>query len=1000
LPTRPGILIGIMCLLLASRSAAQSISRYNTFSYNVNEGLLQSTIGQLAIDKNNICWISFPNGIQQFDGNNFKTIKIQPGLPDDKYVKLFRCGNGDLLISHSQGISKYEIQKNGFTHVFKQVADHQKPVLFLGEDDGIIYFYDESATIRGMERGTFKIVSAVNTGMPSYSTQSENMPRLGENIVDHQFAFWTKGTICVWDLKNKKLVYRSPPITDRSLFFLRLLPGGKALYTNYTDNDALQCWDFATATAKKLVIQGKDKDKQISRFITFRWQDKWLVAINNHIYETDSTFQVQRSELVNFQNQPVAGNLGIADIKEDNFGNLYLQTITGGIRKIIRNNYHVKYYGSLNKEDNIVIGILPDKKNNRLLVGTSGAGLFVFDTMQRLTRHIPKHPANASFFGINSIVKDNNGDYLLLVMGEKKIWKLSADLSTFTHHPISFSDTPQHVVDYFGSTIYRDAEGMIAQSMYQVYRTQFAATKTTAHRVSGEYTLGRLWYNNKIVYHVNDELIFLDDQRFREIRKIPFPNTGGVRCLAKDSRQNILLGTNKGVFRVDSNGKILYHWNKEKGLPDDCIYAIAIDKTGHLWCSSNKGIFRIDNSNNILQLTREDGLQENEFNTGVVAIAEDGELFFGGMNGVSSFFPSAISSFDEKIKLLITRIRVNNTDLENDSAVWNIDKIKLPYNQNSLSFDFIAMANNNPAQYIYQYKMKGIDNEWLQVSGLQTVRYSLPPGKYTLQLYASRSFDKDAKPMKELVVIIQPPFWKTWWFRIGLSVLLVSLLTYGINQRNKRKYAKKIQQLENERQIKQERERISKDLHDSLGAYANAVLYNTDLLEKEKQELKRTELIGGLKFASKDIITSLRETVWALKKESYTAEDCLVRIRNFIQPFTRYYEHIHFRVIGEAPAERVLHYTKALNLVRIVQEAISNSIKHAHPASIQVTSTVTGDEWKLVITDNGKGFDLADARKTEQGNGLLNMEHRATEAGFDLTLETILGAGTTITIIV
>jgi signal transduction histidine kinase len=173
---------------------------------------------------------------------------------------------------------------------------------------------------------------------------------------------------------------------------------------------------------------------------------------------------------------------------------------------------------------------------------------------------------------------------------------------------------------------------------------------------------------------------------------------------------------------------------------------------------------------------------------------------------------------------------VNNTDIESDKAPWNVDKIKLPYNHNSLSFDFIAMANNNPAQYIYQYRMKGIDKEWLQNSSLQTLRYSLPPGKYVLQLYASRSFDRNAKPMKELVVIIQPPFWKSWWFRIGLSVVLVSLLTYGINQRNKRKYAKKLQQLENERQLKQERERISKDLHDSLGAYANAVLYNTDLL--------------------------------------------------------------------------------------------------------------------------------------------------------------------------
>jgi signal transduction histidine kinase len=159
-------------------------------------------------------------------------------------------------------------------------------------------------------------------------------------------------------------------------------------------------------------------------------------------------------------------------------------------------------------------------------------------------------------------------------------------------------------------------------------------------------------------------------------------------------------------------------------------------------------------------------------------------------------------------------------------------------------------------------------------------------------------------------------------------------LGYLINQRNKRKFEKKLQQLENERQLKQERERISKDLHDSLGAYANAVLYNTELLEKENAEQKRKELIGDLKFASKDIITSLRETVWALKKEAYTAEECFVRIKNFIQPLVRYYRHINFIIEGTAPADMPLHYTKALALVRIVQEATANAIKHSDAKNI------------------------------------------------------------------
>ena len=89
---------------------AQRTERFHSFTYSVNEGLLQSTIGDIAIDKNNYCWISFPNGIQKFDGKHFIRIPVQPGLPDDTKTGLIQCANGDLLISHSFGISKYEVR--------------------------------------------------------------------------------------------------------------------------------------------------------------------------------------------------------------------------------------------------------------------------------------------------------------------------------------------------------------------------------------------------------------------------------------------------------------------------------------------------------------------------------------------------------------------------------------------------------------------------------------------------------------------------------------------------------------------------------------------------------------------------------------------------------------------------------------------------------------------------------------------------------------------------
>lgn len=139
---RKSIFYIFLLLICACKLYGQGISRYNTFSYGVNDGLLQTTIRDIEIDKNNFCWISFPNGIQKFDGKNFTNVPVQPGLPDDKMASFFRCANGDLLISHSQGISRYNIDTNTFTEVYKQPAGLRQPVIFIGESDSAIYFYD------------------------------------------------------------------------------------------------------------------------------------------------------------------------------------------------------------------------------------------------------------------------------------------------------------------------------------------------------------------------------------------------------------------------------------------------------------------------------------------------------------------------------------------------------------------------------------------------------------------------------------------------------------------------------------------------------------------------------------------------------------------------------------------------------------------------------------------------------------------------------------------
>ncbi|MEO6540219.1 MAG: hypothetical protein ABIN74_04470, partial [Ferruginibacter sp.] len=412
LRTRLTILAIIILFMDGPSVKAQAIERFNTFNYSVNEGLLQSTIGDMAYDKNNFCWISFSNGIQKFDGREFTIVPVQPGLPDDNFVKFLRCLNGDLLISHSQGISKYEITGNRFIQVYTHQG-RKKTAQFIGEDEHIIYFYTVTGDLIGIDCRNYRVISTKKTGLPNYSQNSDNRPSFSRNIIDHKIAIGINSVLYWWDLKKGQLIGQSQAIKFMSPFFFSMKSAHEVLYFDYITKNALQLYDFNTKSIRTLALAGKE-EKMLGRCNIFPWQNRTLIAVNEHLYELDTAKLVLGTELVNFQNQPIGGNIAISKLAEDNFGNLCISTVTAGIKKIIRNNYPVRYYGTLKKDDNNnIISVLPDKKNNRILAGTSGNGLLVFDTLQHLVKHIPLMPGNTNPTSISCIIKDNKGNYLL-----------------------------------------------------------------------------------------------------------------------------------------------------------------------------------------------------------------------------------------------------------------------------------------------------------------------------------------------------------------------------------------------------------------------------------------------------------------------------------------------------------------------------------------------------------------------------------------------------------
>lgn len=193
-----------------------------------------------------------------------------------------------------------------------------------------------------------------------------------------------------------------------------------------------------------------------------------------------------------------------------------------------------------------------------------------------------------------------------------------------------------------------------------------------------------------------------------------------------------------------------------------------------------------------------------------------------------------------------------------------------------------------------------------------------------------------------------------------------------------------------------QRKRIAADLHDNLGVQANAILYGTELL-KNGHETKET-LVSELHDTAKDMLLSLRETLWAMKNTVITAAEVWLRIINFGKQMQRYYPDIKITTIGTSPGDLPLPSAVALHTVLILQEAVNNAARHAAAKNIVVKSDITTAGWQVTIEDDGQGFDLATAKKKTDSYGLSNMWERAKTAGVLLGIRTAPAAGTIIEI--
>ncbi|MEP7080319.1 MAG: histidine kinase [Ginsengibacter sp.] len=244
-----------------------------------------------------------------------------------------------------------------------------------------------------------------------------------------------------------------------------------------------------------------------------------------------------------------------------------------------------------------------------------------------------------------------------------------------------------------------------------------------------------------------------------------------------------------------------------------------------------------------------------------------------------------------------------------------------------------------------------------------------------------------------------------WLYGSALLALMVSIIVWlSFNTYHRRQKIKLAKAREEEKGIaangiiqaeENERKRIAADLHDNIGAYASAIRADVEKISYDNPA-KNSASIQNLQQHSQEIINSLRDTIWVLNKENITITGMGDRMKNYINKLQPSYSHIQIEVSEQITNDLRLGSQKALNIFRLVQEAIHNALRHSGASQINLVIK-SDDKISIQVTDNGTG--LTSGANPDTGHGLQNMKTRAEESGFIFEMGSLNGVGTSINII-
>lgn len=502
------------------------------------------------------------------------------------------------------------------------------------------------------------------------------------------------------------------------------------------------------------------------------------------------------------------------------------------------------------------------------------------------------------------------------------------------------------------------------------------------------------------------------DLHSHETRYFPLGDAAGLRgsegfwTLAEVGDGRLWLGSDRGLFVFDPSSGVVEAVGENRGMPAGPIYAILHDERGSLWLSTNDGLVRHDNPLTatrstalVRHYTASDGLPFVEFNRRAGAAGSNGWLAFGGMGGVVRFRPAEFRDNPHPPLVHVLDVERARFDGPSIHTTPRDGQIALSTRDASFTIHFTAPTFADPHRAAFSYRLEPVDPDWVPAAAERRARYAgLAPGTYTFRVRAANADGVWNREGAALTVLVPTPWWATSWFRLGLTGAVAVLFGLILRRVATRRLRRRVQALELDHRVRDERERISRDLHDHVGAQLTTLLAAIELTGLRAAQGNLADVrasLADLREDAEQTMAQVRETAWSLRHDHVTAADLLSQIQDYVWNQQRAIARPRLSVHAEGDLSVTLGPGQGLHLFRIAQEAAANAVRHAGARRVRVTLTSPpGDSLRLTVHDDGT---FRPVPAGHAGAGLANMRSRAREIGARFDLRTDAG-GTAIDI--